>query len=469
MGWSERERVSSCATIHEQGGVTKRDGTGACSPRHSTLAQLVGVTRRWRRNMGTPGVLQAPDLTLFDHHSVARAAPFDVQSGRTRRTHHPHRHPQFILKGTQMTLTYRLLIAALLIALTPLSGVAFAQTTKTPAEPTAQATPAAATAPVTIQSPTDWIAYEDRTYTPVADEISRRLAAARKAFGAKDNKKAAAEMRAVADELKEQAARAAKADTARAKAEMKLAKDTSTRMDLAAKKVTAAAAALENGKIKTQADLDKAIDKAARADMERRWLVTDVTIWYPVSEEPQRHFGSAVEAYAKKDYQAAATEIRKATSYVRLEAGRATNEAKQALQSSVAELDKLAASVEKGAVKDKKAMEKAFSHANHALALAHRAKAAESWTRKEYDKAGYELKAAAHGLESAAGWAGEEAKAGAAAAVADTKALGDKLASGATWAREEVAKGFESLGNAINELGQKIGSSKKAAPVSVGS
>ena len=54
-------------------------------------------------------------------------------------------------------------------------------------------------------------------------------------------------------------------------------------------------------------------------------------------------------------------------------------------------------------------------------------------------------------------------------AVADTKALSDKLASGATWAREEVAKGFEALGNASNALGPKIGSSKKAAPVNVGS
>jgi hypothetical protein len=62
-----------------------------------------------------------------------------------------------------------------------------------------------------------------------------------------------------------------------------------------------------------------------------------------------------------------------------------------------------------------------------------------------------------------------EAKASAAAAVADTKALGDKLAFGAAWAREEVAKGFEALGNAINALGQKIGSEKKAGLVDVGS
>ncbi|MEP7153888.1 MAG: hypothetical protein ABI856_19460, partial [Nitrospira sp.] len=285
------------------------------------------------------------------------------------------------------------LTATMLIALTPLSSVTSAQTTKTPVASTAPATPIPATAPVTIQSPTDWISYEDMTFTPVADEISRHLAAARKAFDAKDNQKAAAEMRAVADELKKQAARAAKADKARAQAEMKLAQDTATRMDLTAKKVTAAAAALESGTIKTEADLDKAIDKATRADMERRWLVTDVTTWYPVSEEPQRHFGSAIEAYAKKDYQAAATEIRKATSYVRLEAGRATGDAKQALQSSVAELDTLAASVEKDALKDATALEKAFTHSNYALAVAHRVKAAESWVRQEHGKAGDELKA----------------------------------------------------------------------------
>src|ERR1019366_3353182 len=111
---------------------------------------------------------------------------------------------------------------------------------------------------------------------------------------------------------------------------------------------------------------------------------------------------------------------------------------------------------------------KVFAKANHALALAHRTKAAESWGRKEYDRAGYELKAAAHGLESAAGWAGGEVKADASATVADTRALGDKLASGATWTRDEVAKDFEALGKSINALGQKIGSTKKASPFKPG-
>ncbi|MEP7153607.1 MAG: hypothetical protein ABI856_18045 [Nitrospira sp.] len=109
-----------------------------------------------------------------------------------------------------------------------------------------------------------------------------------------------------------------------------------------------------------------------------------------------------------------------------------------------------AATLESGTIKTLADLDTAFTHANHALALDHCAKAA------------------AHGLESAAGWAGAEAKAGAAAAVADTKALGNKLVSGASWARDEVVKGFESLGNALNILGQKIGSSEKAEPVNVG-
>lgn len=368
-----------------------------------------------------------------------------------------------------MKFTLKPLTLAVLIASAQLSGVAFAQTTKTPVVPTAQTAPATK-APIELKSPGDWIIYDDTIFTPVADSISQHLEAARKAFDAKNNKEASEEMSIAADELKEQAAHAAKADKALAKSEMKLAHETSERMNAVAAKVKAAAADIGNGKIKTQADLDKVIDKAARADMDRRWLVTDVTTWYPVTEEPQRHFDSAAEAYANKDNLTAATEIRKATGYVRLEAGRVTGDAKQALDSSVAELDQLATAVEKGAANDEKRMDKVFADADadHALALAHRSKAAESWAHKEYDKVGYELKAAARGLEGASGWVGREAGAGASAVVADTRALGDKLASGATWTRDEVAKGFESLGNAINTLGQKIDSTKKAAPVTVG-
>lgn len=361
---------------------------------------------------------------------------------------------------------------AVMIATAQFSAYANSETERVADSSMAHAVSAPIKAPIAIQSPTDWIIYDDTTYTPVADEVSRHLDAARKAFDAKSNSKAAAELHAVADALKKQYVLASNenklevnADKAQLDANTKRSHEISKFMDEIVLKVNTAASDIESGKIKTQADLDKVFDKAAQANLERRWLVSDVNTWYPVSEEPQHHFTEAVVAFANKDYKNAAIEIRKATSYIRLEARRAAGDVKLALDGSVTDLDKLALSVEQGTVKDEKSMDKAFAKANHGLALAHRAKAAESWAVNDYNKAGYELKVAAHGLESAAGWVGGEAKAGGRTAEADTKALGSKLISGTNWTRNEVAKGFESLGNRINTLGHKIGIKQQAVAV----
>ena len=363
---------------------------------------------------------------------------------------------------------HQTLIAATVVAvLTQLPFAAAAQTNKATSAPAASAvTPAKA--PIAAKSPAEWIQYDDMTVTPVLDDVSSHLAAARAALDKKDNAKAAEAMQAAARALEAQGDRAAKLDRQRAATDLKAAKDVHAKMVALTKQLDATAVQIKAGKVSSTAALDKRIGKTQRADLERRWLVTDVTTWYPVAEEPQRHFGAAVEAYAKKDYKAAAAEVRKAASYIRLEAARATGDVKKGLDTANADLEKTAATLDKGALKAEKDLDKAFASANHALALAHRARAAESWARKAYDQAGYELKAAAHGLESAAAWTGVEAKGAASAAAADARAVGDKLAGGGVWAKDEVAKGFESLGAGLDKLGQAIGVKSKASPVDVG-
>lgn len=81
------------------------------------------------------------------------------------------------------------------------------------AAPQAASASAAASTPVALRSPRDWIDYDDATFTPVADEVSRRLAAAGVAFDAKDNAKAAAALRAAADVLQGQVAEPTKKST----------------------------------------------------------------------------------------------------------------------------------------------------------------------------------------------------------------------------------------------------------------
>lgn len=233
-------------------------------------------------------------------------------------------------------------------------------------------------------------------------------------------------------------------------------------MNASAQKVISAANAIEAGKIKNNAELDKVIDRATRADMERRWRVSDVETWYPLSEEPQQHFMNAVAAYASNRYSDASTNIRKAISYLRLEANRAMGNAKEELDDSIAQLGNIANSIDERTLREERTMTMAFAKANHALALAHRVNAAESWARQDVEKAGYELKAAAHALKSGAGWAGGEIEAGATATAANTRLMGDKITAGAAWTRNEIAKTLESLGDSINTLGKRIGGTKKA-------
>ncbi|MEO8280030.1 MAG: hypothetical protein ABI564_10085 [Ideonella sp.] len=373
-------------------------------------------------------------------------------------------------------MTFRISLIAAAAALTlgqlPSQAVAAptahsAQTTATAAAPDAAAASASA-ALLKARSPTEWIEYNDTTYTPVLDDVSRALRDARTALSDKDNAKAAEAMSAAASALQVQADRAGKIDRRRAAADLKLAHTTHDRLAALARKLAATAVQIKSGKLVSTAALDKTLDRAARADLERRWLVTDVADWFPVADEPQRHFGAAAEAFAKKDYAAAAAEVRKAAAYVRLESARTAGEAKRGLDAASADLDRSARDLDKGAVKARKDMDQAFARTDRALALAHRAKAAESWSRKAYDDAGYELKAAAQGLEEAAAWTGDEAKSAASAGVSEARAVGDKLASGGVWAKNEVARGFDSLGGALNQLGHSIGSKSKASPVDVG-
>jgi hypothetical protein len=89
---------------------------------------------------------------------------------------------------------------------------------------------------------------------------------------------------------------------------------------------------------------------------------------------------------------------------------------------------------------------------------------AESWAHKDYQKTDDDLKAATHGLESAASWVGGEAKASASTTVAGLRALRARLVSGAAYTRDEVDKGFASLDHGIGELNAKIGGTTTAQP-----
>lgn len=321
---------------------------------------------------------------------------------------------------------------------------------KKPETKTAEATTAAQTtagADVQAQEPKDWIIVDETDYIPVIDELSSELSSARKAFLGKNWKDSAEELRKAADLLDKEAGSGSRRDKAQLTAVAKSLRDM--------------AGTVETGKVSSVKVLDAAIAKAHRADLERDWLVEEVVAWYPYVNALNSHFQAAHDSFLSKEYKKASEEIRKGAAFVRIEAGSAAGEAKQALERSQRELQSLAKGVEKGGVQDVKRLDDAFARASQYLALSHRAKASEAWDKKEPRKAGNELKAAATHLENGAAWMGVEAKASCVAAVRDTRIVAGKLIEGSGYVADEVGKSIDALGKAVDDLRHKSEPPKK--------
>ncbi|MBI1397159.1 MAG: hypothetical protein GC151_14400 [Betaproteobacteria bacterium] len=302
-----------------------------------------------------------------------------------------------------------------------------------------------------------WIELDRLQLTPVVDPVSRDLADARAALGHQDVARSAQRLRDAAAKLRDAGTKALRESRAQAATQDREARDTKARMDVLARRLDVAAARIRAGKIADTAALDTALDRIGDKDLDRRWVVSDVTTWYAVAPEPQRHFEAAASDYARKDFAGAAREVRKAESFLRLESARVTGNTRAALVSADAALERTAHALETGAVHSATELDEAFLQANRALAQSHGARAAASIGHDASVTAGYELKAAADSLEGAAAWTKGAVRSAAAAAATDARALGDRLANGGRWTRREVADGLESMSSALDRLGDSIG------------
>lgn len=119
------------------------------------------------------------------------------------------------------------------------------------------------------------------------------------------------------------------------------------------------------------------------------------------------HFYLAREDFERKDMGGAAEQILTAADYMKLEAQRAgTAEEKEALDSSIRELEELANGVVTGKVTSVKELEDVFAHANHVIATHQFWKASVAFKRNEPEKAANALKSSAFHLERSMAWSG---------------------------------------------------------------
>jgi hypothetical protein len=169
-----------------------------------------------------------------------------------------------------------------------------------------------------------------------------------------------------------------------------------------------------------------------------------------------RHMQIAVDDFGRGDNKDAATELRVAAAYVKIEAARAAGDERKKLDEIVVRLDKAAVDLEKGNVKDVATLKNLFAWADYLLSKHHIAMAKEAAAEERQDAAAYDLKSAIHYLEEGLSWTGRTIDAGTAAVIKDGKALVEKVGKGTKATNGEFASLIDRLGKEVDAFGSTM-------------
>jgi hypothetical protein len=285
----------------------------------------------------------------------------------------------------------------------------------------------------------DWLIIQGNNYIPVVDELGRNIQRARQEFLETNFQAAAAEVRKGADFLKQEMGPASPSEKAK--------------LSAAIKEMEELADSLDKNSVTSLEALDRVFAKAHQADMENSWAVVGLERWFPFVESTGQHLNNAREAYLKRDFRTAATEIRKAEALLKLQANRGSTEGRGDLEAARNALEALATKIEMGSVLQSQVLSNTFAAAQYALARVHEQLALQQWADKDRVNTGFELKAAILHLEKGDSWAGHEREPG---FVKNSLKLSEELIEGRAVAGKSVDRGIENIGRVIENHDRKI-------------
>ncbi len=117
---------------------------------------------------------------------------------------------------------------------------------------------------------------------------------------------------------------------------------------------------------KSQIAQNKSTQAADSLPDNNDWIVTEEDVWIPILDELGQHLQAAYQSFLKQDKQAAATQIRDASTFLKQELNRASSEGKPRLEKSISDLEKLAREVESGKVTSIEQLYPVFVQAHNA-------------------------------------------------------------------------------------------------------
>ena len=292
----------------------------------------------------------------------------------------------------------------------------------------------------------DWLVVQENQHVPVVDQRGRDFQQARESFLKLDFQTAAQKTREAAGFLAEQLNLAPEKDRQKISAVL---------VDL-----NRLAQQLDRQAVESLDQVDAVFVRAHQADMEHSWALIGAEHWRPLAAAPEAHFRLADQAFHRKDFKAAATEIRKAVGLLKLEDTRRTPD-RQELASSVRALSQLADQVEKDSagIPD---LNTSFATAEYALAESHCSNALSALAEQQLQATGHELQAGVLDLAQGAEWAAHGAEFDSSLVVSEALALSQQLIEGQTKARAAITHEIKSVESEIASLNK--GLHEKLAP-----
>lgn len=152
----------------------------------------------------------------------------------------------------------------------------------------------------------------------------------------------------------------------------------------------------------TQTKTESTKPAAAKPASSPGWLVIEEDFFFPLRFEPIMSLDSIRYHYRRGEEIAAANQIDKAVSWLKLAEGHAMPITKEKLTSAFSELTTVAKDLRAGNVTDAAKMDAALARTAHALGEWHYYKAKESWGKDEAQDAGRDLAMAAQYMQHAA-------------------------------------------------------------------
>jgi hypothetical protein len=168
------------------------------------------------------------------------------------------------------------------------------------------------------------------------------------------------------------------------------------------------------------------------------------------------HLMAAGGTLAQGRSMAASRELSAAAANLRVQAGVAEGTSKSDLLDAARDVDAISLQVRMGQIRTRRQLDDALRRTDHVLARHHWERAAKAWGRRDAERTGMELRAAANATERVARTAGQDAETAAKEAVGGARVASEKLVEGADWTADEVGRGITDLGRVIERLGRDV-------------